>query len=39
MVIIRAALRRRSALVEWSFTVAGGGASLALFAAQALRHL
>ena len=38
MVDIRAALRRRSALVEWSFTVAGGAASLALFAAQALRH-
>jgi membrane-associated protease RseP (regulator of RpoE activity) len=38
MVMIRAALRRRSALVEWAFTVAGGGASLALFAAQALRH-
>ena len=38
MVVIRAALRRRSALVEWTFTVAGGGASLALFAAQALRY-
>lgn len=38
MVVIRAALRRRSALVEWSFTLAGGAASLALFAAQALRR-
>jgi membrane-associated protease RseP (regulator of RpoE activity) len=38
MVMIRAALRRRSALVEWSFTLAGGASSLALFAAQALRH-
>ena len=38
MVLIRAALRRRSALVEWSFTLAGGAASLALFAAQALRR-
>jgi hypothetical protein len=38
MVVMRAALRRRSALIEWTFTVAGGGASLALFAAHALRH-
>lgn len=38
MVVMRAALRRRSALVEWVFTIAGGGASLALFAAQALRN-
>src|SRR5437763_9553306 len=38
MVVIRAALRRRSALVEWSFTLAGGAASLALFAAQAIRR-
>jgi membrane-associated protease RseP (regulator of RpoE activity) len=38
IVVLRAALRRRSALVEWSFTIAGGAASLALFAAQALRH-
>jgi membrane-associated protease RseP (regulator of RpoE activity) len=38
MVVMRAALKRRSALVEWTFTVAGGSASLALFAAQALRH-
>jgi Zn-dependent protease len=38
MVVMRAALRRRSALVEWTFTIAGGGASLALFAAMALRQ-
>jgi len=38
MVMIRAALRRRSALVEWAFTVAGGGASLLLFVAQAFKH-
>jgi membrane-associated protease RseP (regulator of RpoE activity) len=37
MVVLRAALRRRSAFVEWTFTVAGGGASLALFAAQLVR--
>jgi membrane-associated protease RseP (regulator of RpoE activity) len=38
MVLLRAALKRRSALVEWTFTIAGGGASLALFAAQMLLH-
>ena len=38
MVVMRAALRRRSALVEWTFTIAGGGASLVLFAAMALRY-
>ncbi|HST53951.1 MAG TPA: site-2 protease family protein [Pyrinomonadaceae bacterium] len=38
MVMLRAALRRRSALVEWTFTVAGGGASLALFAALFVHH-
>ena len=38
MVMLRAGLRRRSALVEWTFTVAGGGASLALFAALLMRH-
>jgi membrane-associated protease RseP (regulator of RpoE activity) len=37
MVMLRAALGRRSALVEWTFTVAGGGASLALFAALFMR--
>lgn len=38
MVVMRAALRRRSALVEWTFTIAGGVASLVLFVAQALRY-
>jgi membrane-associated protease RseP (regulator of RpoE activity) len=38
MVMLRAAFRRRSALVEWTFTVAGGGASLALFAAFFMRY-
>ena len=39
MVMLRALLRRKSALVEWTFTIAGSGLSLALFAAYALRHL
>jgi membrane-associated protease RseP (regulator of RpoE activity) len=38
MVMLRAGLRRRSALVEWTFTIAGGGASLLLFAALMMRH-
>ena len=38
MVVMRAALHRRSALVEWTFTIAGGSASIVLFAAMALRH-
>jgi membrane-associated protease RseP (regulator of RpoE activity) len=38
MVMIRAALRRRSPLVEWAFTIAGGGASLILFGAQAFKY-
>ena len=38
MVALRAILRRKSALVEWTFTIAGSGISLALFVAQALRH-
>jgi membrane-associated protease RseP (regulator of RpoE activity) len=33
MVLTRALLQRRSALVEWTFTIAGGGASLALLMA------
>lgn len=33
MVMLRAGLRRKSALVEWTFTLAGGAATLALFAA------
>jgi membrane-associated protease RseP (regulator of RpoE activity) len=39
MVMLRALLRRKSALVEWTFTIAGSGVSLALIAFQALRHL
>lgn len=39
MVMLRAALRRRSAVVEWTFTIAGSGLSLALIAFQAIRHL
>jgi membrane-associated protease RseP (regulator of RpoE activity) len=38
MVMLRALLRRRSALVEWTFTIAGGVLSFALFVAQAFRH-
>jgi membrane-associated protease RseP (regulator of RpoE activity) len=38
MVMLRAILRRKSAVVEWTFTIAGSGLSLALFAAYALRH-
>ena len=39
MVMLRALLRRKSAIVEWTFTIAGSALSLALFAFQALRHL
>ncbi len=39
MVFLRAVLNRKSALVEWTFTIAGGVISLFLFAAQAMRHL
>jgi membrane-associated protease RseP (regulator of RpoE activity) len=39
MVMLRALLRRRSAVVEWTFTIAGSGLSLTLIAFQALRHL
>ncbi len=39
MVMLRALLRRKSAVVEWTFTIAGSGVSLALIAFQALRHL
>jgi membrane-associated protease RseP (regulator of RpoE activity) len=39
MVCLRALLGRQSPLVEWTFTIAGGGMSLALFIAQAVRHL
>ena len=39
MVMLRALLRRKSAVVEWTFTIAGSGVSLALIAFQAVRHL
>lgn len=39
MVMLRALMRRKSALVEWTFTVTGGSMSLVLFVAQAIRHL
>ena len=39
MVMLRALLRRKSAVVEWTFTIAGSGLSLALFAAYTLRHI
>jgi membrane-associated protease RseP (regulator of RpoE activity) len=38
MVMLRALLRRKSAVVEWTFTIAGSAVSLALFVFQALRH-
>jgi membrane-associated protease RseP (regulator of RpoE activity) len=38
MVMLRALLRRKSAFVEWTFTIAGSSVSLALIAFQALRH-
>jgi membrane-associated protease RseP (regulator of RpoE activity) len=37
MVIMRALMQRKSALVEWTFTIAGGGASVALLIALAMR--
>ena len=39
MVMIRALLRRKSSLVEWTFTIAGSIVSLALIAFQGVRHL
>lgn len=39
MVMLRALLRRKSAVVEWTFTITGSCVSLALIAFQALRHL
>ncbi len=39
MVMIRAALSRRSSLVEWTFTVAGGFISLTAIASVAMRYL
>lgn len=38
MVMLRALLARRSALVEWTFTLAGGGLSLIVFVALALKR-
>ncbi|HEX8502849.1 MAG TPA: site-2 protease family protein [Pyrinomonadaceae bacterium] len=38
MVMLRALLERRSALVEWTFTVAGGVVSLTAMASLALRY-
>ena len=39
MVLLRELMQRRSALVEWTFTIAGGGASLALLIALVMRGL
>jgi len=39
MVILRALLDRRSALVEWTFTLAGGFVSVGVFVTLALRYL
>jgi len=39
MVFVRALLKRRSPFVEWTFTLAGGGLSVALIAAQAWRFM
>ncbi len=38
MVMLRALLERRSSIVEWTFTVAGGVVSLAVFASLAIRY-
>jgi membrane-associated protease RseP (regulator of RpoE activity) len=39
MVMLRALLERRSAVVEWTFTVAGGVVSLAAVASLAIKYL
>ncbi|MDX6693516.1 MAG: regulator of sigma protease [Blastocatellia bacterium] len=39
MVMLRSLLRRKSPVVEWTFTIAGSSLSLALFVFQTLRHL
>lgn len=39
MVMLRSLLRRKSAVIEWTFTIAGSSLSLALFVFQTLRHL
>jgi Zn-dependent protease len=38
MVLLRGALARRSPLVEWTYTVAGGLVSVAVFVSLALRY-
>ena len=38
MVLLRAIMRRKSAMVEWTFTIAGSCLSLVLLIAQALRY-
>lgn len=38
MVMLRALLERRSSMVEWTFTVAGGVVSLAVFASLAIKY-
>ncbi len=38
MVMLRAVLARKSSLVEWTFTIAGGVLSCAVFASLALRY-
>ena len=39
MVLVRALLARRSAMVEWTFTIAGGILSIAVFVAQVTRFV
>src|SRR2546423_6894659 len=39
MVLVRALLKRRSPFVEWTFTLAGGGLSLALVAELVLQRM
>lgn len=39
MLMLRAMLRRRSALVEWTFTIAGSFISIVFFAFEMFRHL
>lgn len=39
MVMLRALLKRKSAVVEWTFTIAGSCVSLLLIAFQTMRHI
>ena len=39
MVMLRALLERRSSVVEWTFTIAGGLLSVAVFASLSLKYL